>query len=281
MPRYSLPQAAPKAALATGALLMTVLPLFSAAHAQGSPPYESNQSPYGQPPYGNGTARYGQSPNDQQPSGYDYRNPPPEPTAPDGYDGTNPPPPPPGYAPPPDDPAMREADARYAGEAERWARDNCVKSHGNAGTGAVIGGLFGAIIGSAMGGRHDHGGSTFAGAAVGALGGAAIASSSSGGTSPGCPPGYVVRREAVSYEYAAPDYAYAAPGWYRPWVYTDGRWGYRPYPYHSYYYRTYRAAPPYYRGAPPYYRGGWQGGRGWEHGGWERGQGGGWEHGRR
>jgi hypothetical protein len=37
---------------------------------------------------------------------------------------------------------------------------------------------------------------------------------------------------------------YAAPGWYRPWVWAGGRWAYRPYPYHRYYYRHYWAGRP-------------------------------------
>jgi hypothetical protein len=75
--------------------------------------------------------------------------------------------------------------------------------------------------------------------------------------------------------YAQSDYYYAAPSWYRPWVYVDNAWIYRPYPYHGWYYRTYRPMP----------RGGYYGGpgRGWGgprsgyygRGGW----GGGWGHG--
>ena len=32
-------------------------------------------------------------------------------------------------------------------EAQAWARDNCVKSHGDVAAGAVIGGILGAIVG--------------------------------------------------------------------------------------------------------------------------------------
>jgi len=174
----------------------------------------------------------------------DYAPPPPEPSAPDGYDGTRPPPPPPGYR---DDDQYREdrtADQRYERDAERWARDNCVKSQGNAGAGAVVGGIFGAIIGSALQGRHSHGAGTVTGAVLGAGAGAVIASNSSGNeTSPGCPPGYVTRRGAPDYAYGQQDYYYAAPGWYRPWIFVDGFWSYRPYPYHTYYYRTWRHGP--------------------------------------
>lgn len=64
-------------------------------------------------------------------------------------------------------------------------------------------------------------------------------------TSPGCPPGYVLRDGAAPL-YVAPAYAYAAPGWYNPWVFYGGAWVFRPYPYHAYYYHA-------------YYRGGYRG----------------------
>jgi hypothetical protein len=32
-------------------------------------------------------------------------------------------------------------------------------------------------------------------------------------------------------------YVYSAPPGYRPWIWTGGRWAYRPYPYHRYWYR--------------------------------------------
>ena len=57
-----------------------------------------------------------------------------------------------------------------------------------------------------------------------------------------------MRRDAPAYYYPS-NYNYAAPGWYRPWVYIGGSWTFRPYPYHVYYYRQY------YRGGPAYYRG--------------------------
>lgn len=181
---------------------------------------------------------------------------------PPGYDGTRPPPPPPGYERYSDDDQWRERDRSYAADAERWARDYCVKARSNAGQGALIGGVLGAIVGSALGGRHDHGGGAIAGLAVGAVGGAAIGSASSGDTTPGCPPGYVTRRDAPTYVYAYQDYDYAAPGWYRPWVYVDGYWTYRPYPYHRWYYRNYYY-PRYYGGyGRGYYGGGWRGYRG-------------------
>ncbi|MEO1967112.1 MAG: hypothetical protein ABGW87_00180 [Sphingomonadaceae bacterium] len=154
---------------------------------------------------------------------------------PPGYDGSVPPPPPPGY----EVGAYGDwsaRDAAFARQTEAWSRRYCVRSGDNTAAGAVIGGVLGAIVGSSLGGRHDHGGSTLAGAAVGAIGGAAVGASTSYSTSPGCPPGYVMRRDAPTYYYPS-DYDYAAPGWYRPWVYVGGAWTFRPYPYHVYYYR--------------------------------------------
>jgi hypothetical protein len=171
---------------------------------------------------------------------------------PNGYDGTRPPPPP-GYAAGPNDAQYAIADQRYAQNAESWARDNCVKSRGNVAGGAAVGGILGALIGGALGGRHDRGAGVLAGAAVGAVGGAAVASSTGGETSPGCPPGFVTRGGAVAYSYQPEGYYYAAPGWYRPWVYIDNSWVYRPYPYHDYYYRTWRGGygRPGWHGGPP------------------------------
>jgi hypothetical protein len=211
-----------------------------------APPPGYDQGGYGQTPspgYGNGAPPQG------------YQNPPPPP-APPGYDGTRPPPPPPGYQAAPDEAIQRGQDQRYTAYAEQWARDNCVKAHGDTGAGALIGGAIGAIIGSGFGG---HGAGALAGAAVGAAGGAVVANSSgSNTTSPGCPPGFVVRREAPAFAYGGyggQSYVYAAPGWYQPWVYYGGAWTYRPYPYHVWYYRHYGYYGPrgyYHRG--PYRR---------------------------
>lgn len=202
-------------------------------------------------------------PPDAPPPGYGSNGsygaypPPSEPPPPQGYDGSNPPPPPPGYQANPNDQALRAWDDRYAADAEAWSRDNCVKAHGNTTAGAVLGGVIGALIGSGLQGRHDHGAGTLAGAALGAAGGAAIAgSANSNETSPGCPPGYVVRQRAPVYVYGDSGYYYAAPGWYRPWIFIGGAWRYRPYPYHDWYYRTYR-----FHGGPGYYgrgRPGWR-----------------------
>ena len=102
---------------------------------------------------------------------------------------------------------------------------------------------------------------------IGAIGGAAVASSSSGATSPGCPPGYVARRDATVYSYGPPGYYYAAPDWYVPWVFMDGYWAYRPYPYHDFYWHNYGG----------YGHGGYGHG-GYGHGGYGGGHGGGHRH---
>lgn len=241
-----------RALLASAAAAMALAPLAAgAAQAQGYPPPSGDYraAPDGYP--------------DQPDADYDDDLPPPP-----GYDGRDMPPPPPGYEPDPDEAQWRDRDSQYGRHSENWARNNCVKSVGNTAAGAVIGGVIGAIVGSSLGGRHDHGGSTIAGAGIGAVGGAVIASGSGGDTSPGCPPGYVLRRDAR--EYAAPSgYDYAAPGWYRPWLLIGGAWVYRPYPYHAYYTRHYHR-PAYYGGYRPYYRGdrwgGYGRGRGERHG---------------
>ena len=149
-------------------------------------------------------------------------------------------PPPEGYDPSDsrfdDSPRARDEDSRYADHVQRWAEDNCVdqRNH-NAAAGAVIGGILGAFIGSGVAGRGSHTGGAFLGGALGAMAGSAIGAS---GSSPGCPPGYVVRDGAPPFEpgfvfYGG--YGYAAPPGYRPWIWSGGRWAYRPYPYHRYY----------------------------------------------
>lgn len=215
MPRSILSQAL----MTASAMAMVASPvLATAASAQDAPPMQ----------------------------GGDYRNPPPEPAAPQGYDGRDLPPPPTDYVPPVDADTQRAEDQQYAAAAQRWAAENCVKSRGDVGKGALVGGILGAIIGGGLGGRHNGGGAMAAGAAIGAIGGAAVASSSGGDTSPGCPQGYVLRSGASAYVYPQSDYYYAAPSWYRPWVFVDGMWVYRPYPYHDWYYRTYRGYRGYY-----------------------------------
>ncbi|WP_295630919.1 hypothetical protein [Novosphingobium sp.] len=277
-----------KAGIAAGALAVAAGPLLaSMAVAQSYPPpsnypgqnypgqnypsqnypsqtYPNQQGYPTQPGYPDQQGypnQQGYPSQDYNGQGYDQASPSADLPPPPGYDGRDLPPPPPGYQVQGDPGAYREADERYAQDAQRWARQYCVKSQGNVGAGAVIGGIFGAIIGSGLSGRHDRGAGTFAGAAIGAVGGAAIASGTGGNdTSPGCPPGYVTRGGA-SYSYSVSGYNYAAPGWYRPWVYVGSAWTYRPYPYHDWYYRTYRG-----HGYGGGYRGGYGGYRG-DHGG--------------
>jgi len=174
---------------------------------------------------------------DQQGS-YDDVPPPPPPS---DYDGSQPPPPPPGYSADAGYAPDPQADRRYEAYAEDWAQRYCVKSTGNAAGGAVIGGLFGALLGSSIAGYHNHGAGALMGGIAGAAVGGAAGSAQDNATSPGCPPGYVMRRDAPTFVYDGygSGYYYAAPAWYRPWVFVGGRWNYRPYPYHNFYYRHY------------------------------------------
>ena len=205
-----------------------------------------NRSPrdddYQSPPPGNRND-YAQSER-----GYDDDAPPPP--APQGYDGSQPPPPPPGYSADATYAPDPQADRRYEAYAEDWAQRYCVKSTGNTAGGAVIGGLFGALLGSSVAGYHNRGAGALMGGIAGAAVGGAAGSAADNATSPGCPPGYVMRREAPAFVYDGygSNYYYAAPGWYRPWIFVDGRWNYRPYPYHSFYYRRYGWGHGYYRG---------------------------------
>ncbi|HEY3798241.1 MAG TPA: hypothetical protein VGL58_07795 [Caulobacteraceae bacterium] len=221
------------------AVSLTVAPL--AASAQGYPNQGYQQGGqdqgYGQQPppdqggyqQGGQDQGYGQQPPPDQ-GGYDdaQNGPPP------GYNGSQPPPPPPGYQPPPDQ-ASQGQDQAYASYAQNWAAQYCVKSQNNAAAGAVIGGILGAAIGAGV--SHNAGGAA-AGAIIGGSTGAVIGSNGGNETSPGCPPGYVVRGDAPSFYYNSP-YSYAAPGWYQPWVFIGGRWAFRPYPYHTWYYHRY------------------------------------------
>ena len=256
-----------KAVVLAGALSMAASPLAitaAAAQDQGYQPPPPDQGGYNNDNPGagygdsgryqgdnNDNGRYDQNDNGgryQGDNGYqgDYRgdqayddnNPPPPPAPPD-YDGTRLPPPPPGYQGPPESYQTDLQDRMYAERAEEWARENCVRAHGDPAAGAVVGGIIGALIGSgvAAGGHRTTG--AIVGGAIGAAGGAAIAGSTdTHETSPGCPPGYVARGGAPEF-YAASDYFYAAPGWYRPWVYYGDEWVYRPYPYHVWYYNRY------------------------------------------
>lgn len=231
------------------------------------PPPPNNGGQYNNPPYNNGTPYNTGTPydnggqynngapyNDGAPR-YDGGDLPPPP----GYDGRQLPPPPPGYQQQGDNIAQ---DQRYAAYAEDWSRRYCTKARSDAGAGAVIGGVFGALLGSSVAGRHDRGTGALVGGIAGAAGGAAVGSTSGNATSPGCPPGFVVRRDAPAFYYEGygDPYLYAAPGWYQPWFFYSGRWTYRPYPYHTFYYGHYGYGRGYgYRGGYDRgYRGGYR-----------------------
>ena len=180
--------------------------------------------------------------------------PPPYPDAPPP--GYQPPPPPRGYGPQAQggyaDPALqpppgytaedaqrdvspqeRESDRNYAYAAEQWSAANCIRQEQNrTAAGAIIGGVLGAVIGSAAAGRGSRGAGAVIGGALGATAGGAVANSQG----PGCPPGFVLRSGAPGFYYGPPPGAvvYEAPGWYNPWIWYDGSWVYRPYPYHRY-----------------------------------------------
>jgi hypothetical protein len=155
------------------------------------------------------------------------------------------PPPPPGYqdpalVPPPgyssqdaqQDAAdqAREQDRAYAASAEQWAQANCVRQEeGRSTAGAIIGGILGAVIGSNAASGGGRTGGAIIGGALGAAAGSAIARDSG----PLCPQGFVVRSGAPPFA-PPPVVVYAAPAWYNPWIWYDGRWLYRPYPYHRY-----------------------------------------------
>jgi len=143
------------------------------------------------------------------------------------------------YAPPPEeydenatyDPRYQQYDRAYGDYASSWAYENCVRhQQGNAVAGAIIGGALGAVVGSNVAGRHDRTEGAIVGGALGATAGAAIGSNAGSGA--GCPPGYVLRAGAAPFAYGGPVYGpsvYYAPAWYRPWVWSGGRYVYRPY----------------------------------------------------
>jgi hypothetical protein len=100
--------------------------------------------------------------------------------------------------------------------------------------------VLGAVIGSSLAGRYDRGAGAIVGGGLGAIAGGAIANSSG----PGCPPGFVLRTGAPAFAYGPPPGAavvvYDAPTWYNPWIWYNGAWIYRPYPYHRYWGEHYR-----------------------------------------
>ena len=231
--------------------LATALSPLSASIASAQdypPPPQQGYQPPPPPNYQDTQQSYRSAPQQG-----DYRD---DDAPPPGYDGSQPPPPPPGYRPDASYAAQEEQDQRYEAYAEDWSQRYCVKARSNAGAGAVIGGLFGALLGSSIAGRGDRGAGAFVGGVAGAAGGAAIGSTTSNDTSPGCPPGFVVRNDAPAFYYRGygDPYYYAAPVWYRPWIFYEGRWTYRPYPYHAWYYghRGYGYGRGYGRGPRPY-----------------------------
>jgi hypothetical protein len=251
-----------KITLAATGLIAAASPVLTGAAAAQS----SAQSDYdrgyqaGRADAARANQGYNQAPpaqgNYDQQRDYDDNAPPPPPP-PSNYDGTQPPPPPPGYTPDPAYAPDPQADRRYEAYAEDWAQRYCVKSSGNAAGGAVIGGLFGALLGSSVAGYHNRGAGALMGGIAGAAVGGAAGSAQDNATSPGCPPGFVVRRDAPAFVYDGygAGYYYAAPAWYHPWIFVDGRWSYRPYPYHTFYYRHYGWGRPGFRGG---YRGGYR-----------------------
>lgn len=134
-------------------------------------------------------------------------------------------------------PQAQDEDARYAQAVQQWSAENCVQQrNNNAAAGAIVGGVLGALVGSSIAGRGNHAAGAVFGGATGAIAGASIGASQ---TSPGCPPGYVVREGAPpmpAFVFVG-GYGYVAPPGYRPWIWVGGRWVYRPYPYHRYWYR--------------------------------------------
>lgn len=178
------------------------------------------------------------------------------------YSQNYPPPPPSSYPPPPGpppqtygDPAMnpppgytaedaqrdaseraREEDRAYAAQAEAWAQANCMREEANRSTGgALLGGILGAVIGSNL----ASGGGRTGGAIIGGAAGAAIGANVAKNSQAACPQGYVLRPGAPPF-YPPAVVVYEAPPWYNPWIWYDGRYIYRPYPYHRYYREHYR-----------------------------------------
>jgi hypothetical protein len=132
------------------------------------------------------------------------------------------------------DPHAQQWDRNYAERYSEWAARWCVDSRrrNNAGAGAVIGGVMGAIIGSSVAGSGNRGAGAVAGGALGAMTGAAVGSSTSA-PSNACPPGFVVRSGAPAFRFGVGYTAGAVvgPSWYNPWFWTGDRWVYRPYRY--------------------------------------------------
>jgi hypothetical protein len=103
------------------------------------------------------------------------------------------------------------ADARPPVD-RRYAQADCARAqNNNAGAGALIGGIFGALVGAGVAHHGNHGAGAALGGVTGAIGGAALGSASN----PRCGTGYAASRPAPARSYAydqapppGPDYAY-------------------------------------------------------------------------
>jgi hypothetical protein len=165
------------------------------------------------------------------------------------------PPPPPATAPTPPSPQSAPqggyddnawADQRnyqaYREQYAAWAEQNCVtqRSH-NIATGALVGGVAGALLAGGIAGWAAGGAWVLFGGSLGLGAGALVGATT---TAPGCPEGYAVRAGAPPFDYSGPVYGYRPAYSYGP--------SYRPY------YPAYRPSYPAY-GAQYGYRGngGW------------------------
>lgn len=170
------------------------------------------------------------------------------------------PPPPPGppapaYAPPPQAApapggdynswAYQQDYQNYRNQYAAWAEQNCVTRHtNNIATGAIVGGVFGALLAGSIAGWAARGAWILFGGSLGLATGAAVGAATS---APGCPGGYAVRAGAPPFYYSGPAYAYRpeypayAPNYYAPrpayrpnggWYWDGYRWVRRPYSYY-------------------------------------------------
>jgi hypothetical protein len=172
-------------------------------------------------------------------------------------------PPAPAYAPPPGAPPQAGGDynswayqqdyQNYRNQYASWAEQNCITRHtNNIATGAIVGGVFGALLAGSIAGWAARGAWILFGGSLGLATGAAVGAATS---APGCPSGWAVRRGAPPFYYSGPAYAYRpeypayqpayGPNYDAPrpayrsnggWYWDGYRWVRRPYP-------NYRSAP--------------------------------------
>jgi hypothetical protein len=202
------------ASVLSGVLALSIVAPAFAQPQNYPPPPPQGGYPQNYPPQG---------PNGASPQGYTdpAMNPPPGYTAQDAQRDES--------------QQMRDQDRAYAAQAEAWAQANCQRAEANRTTGgAILGGILGAVIGSNL----ASGGGRTGGAIIGGVGGAALGANVAKNSQGACPQGYAMRAGAPPYP--APVVVYDAPDWYNPWIWYDGRWMYRPYPYHRYYHEHYR-----------------------------------------